>query len=426
MKYVWLFILMSLYTVHGQTSSTNQNQSDAITSNDSIKNADFRKQLGNGYFPTKYFNFDLRYLIKYNQFEGVRTGIGGVTSETFSESFRIQGYSVYGFLDHTFKYSIGGGFRLAKRSNTWVNFIYTSDLEETGGSVFLTDSRFFQLFEPRLINISLFHRHISKTIGIEHQLNSTLLTETQFSLRKIDPTYNYTYNLNGDSFSQYDLSLLTLSLQWDPFSSYVYEDDEIKEKRTGYPRFSIQYTKSFKGFIGSDFSFSKFDFRAVQQFNHKSSALTEVVFTSGLASGDIPISHAYHAYPNNVNKETIMNRFSVAGINSFETMYFNEFFSNQFMTLILRHKLKPFKISPKFKPQLVLLTKLAYGDMKHSTRHQGLTFSKLNKGFSESGIELNKLLFGFGLSFAYRYGAYHLPKFEDNIAFKFTFNLTLD
>jgi len=26
---------------------------------------------------------------------------------------------------------------------------------------------------------------------------------------------------------------------------------------------------------------------------------------------------------------------------------------------------------------------------------------------------------------AYRHGAYHLPVFEDNIAFKFTFNLKL-
>ena len=34
---------------------------------DSIKRNAFVKGLGNGYIQTKYFNFDLRYLIKYNQ-----------------------------------------------------------------------------------------------------------------------------------------------------------------------------------------------------------------------------------------------------------------------------------------------------------------------------------------------------------------------
>jgi hypothetical protein len=63
--------------------------------------------------------------------------------------------------------------------------------------------------------------------------------------------------------------------------------------------------------------------------------------------------------------------------------------------------------------------------MSHIDRHQNISFGTLEKGYSESGFEINKLLFGFGASFAYRYGGYHLPKFDDNIAFKFTFNMSL-
>ncbi len=58
-------------------------------------------------------------------------------------------------------------------------------------------------------------------------------------------------------------------------------------------------------------------------------------------------------------------------------------------------------------------------------RHQNIEFGTLSKGYSEAGLELNKLLFGFGLSFAYRYGGYHLPLISDNIAAKFTFNVSL-
>lgn len=422
MKYIWLFIFLTTLSVKGQTQPTVTNH----TENDSIKKAEFLHHLGNGYFPTKYFNFDLRYLIKYNQYEAIRTGIGGVTSSDFSNKYRLQGYTVYGFRDHRFKYSFGGGIRIADRSNTWISLFYTDDLEETGSSNFLTDKRFFQLFEPRLLNISLFHKHISKTLALEHQIHPKLLSEAQLSIRKISPTYNYSFDVNNNTFSNYDLSLVSFSMHYSPFSDFERTPTSILETRSGYPKFTVQYTKSFKDLFHGDFNFSKIDFRTIQQFEHKNSAITQLVLTAGLANGDIPLSHVYHAYPNNVNKETILQRFSVAGIISFETMYFNEFFSDKFATLILKHKLKPFQISDKFKPQLVLLTKVAIGSMDQIERHQDISFKTLDKGFSESGFEINKLLYGFGLSFAYRYGAYYLPKFEDNIAFKFTFNLTID
>src|SRR5690606_23613721 len=137
------------------------------TEQDSLKKRAFLKNLGNGYLPTKYFNFDLRYLVKYNQYEALRTGLGGTTNENFSEKLRLNGYVVYGFRDHRFKYSFGGGIRLAEKTNTWLNIFYKDDLEETGSSTFLTDKRFFQLFEPRLLNISLFHKIITKSVRSE-------------------------------------------------------------------------------------------------------------------------------------------------------------------------------------------------------------------------------------------------------------------
>ncbi len=397
------------------------NQENSKTQNDSVKKIELAKSLGNGYLPSKFFDLDLRYLIKFNQYEGLRTGLGGVTNKRFSENFKIQGYTVYGFKDHRFKYSIGAGFRISEASNTWLHASYTDDLQETGSSKFLTDKRFFQFFEPRLINIDLFHKHITKAITLEHRISTKILTETQLSISKIDPTYSYTFDLGSESFNNYDLSLARISTQWNPFDSFD-GDDTI----SGYPQFTFQYTQSFENLLKGNFNFSKFDFRTVQKFKHQNKASTEFVLSAGIVSGEAPITHLYHAYPNNVNKETILQRFSVAGINSFETMYFNEFFSDRFATLQIKHRLKPFDISRRFKPELVLISRYALGNMNNIDRHQNITFNTLENGYSESGFEINKLLFGFGLSFAYRYGAYNLPEFEDNFAFKFTFNINLE
>lgn len=426
MKQFFLFVFFfSAILSSAQVGKSNSEHSE--TAQDSIKKAELFKYIGNGYFPTKYFDFDLRYLFKYNQYEGIRTGLGGVTNNNFSEKFRVKGYLVYGFLDEAYKYSFGGGFRVSEKGNTWIHLAYTNDLQETGSSNFLTDDRFFQFFEPRLINIDLFHKHVTKSLSIEHQLHPKIVTETQFGLSEISTTYDYTLNLGTDGvYQNFDIAYFKTSWQWSPFSNFKYSEKGLEETKEGFPKFTLQYTKSLKGILSGDLNFAKVDFRAIQKFNHAKGASTELVLTSGITSENTPLTHMYHAYPNNVNKETIWNRFSVAGTNSFETMYFNEFFSDKFATLQFKHKLAPFKITPWFKPELVLISRYAIGTMKDPQRHEEISFNTLEKGFTESGFEINKLFFGFGLSFAYRYGAYHLPKIEDNIAVKFTFNISLD
>lgn len=418
-----LFICLATFSL-AQNPISKKTDSTKIA-RDSIKKAEFLKNIGNGFLPIGFFDLDLRYLIKFNQYEGFRTGLGGITNERFSDRYRVNGYAVYGFKDERYKYSIGGGFRVNKSSNTWVNLSYTDDLKETGSSNFLTDKRFFTFFEPRLLNINLFHRHITKSIGIQHKISNHLLSETQFSTSKINPTYNYNFVLDNESYNTFDLSTAKLSLQWSPFSRFELKDDQIAVTKDGFPKFTLQFTQGFKSVLGSDFNFSKLDFRTIQQFTHSNDSKTNITLVAGIAGGETPLTHLYHAYPNNITKETILQRFSVAGLNSFETMYFNEFFSDKFSTLQLKHFFRPFKISERFKPQLVLISRYALGDMKSISRHQGVSFNTLNHLYSESGFEINKLLLGFGLSFAYRYGAYHLPKFEDNIAFKFTFNISI-
>ncbi|WP_369973007.1 DUF5686 family protein [Psychroserpens sp. XS_ASV72] len=417
--------LITLCAVALHAQDTSISQDSLQTKKDSISKTKYLKQLGNGYFPTKFLNLDLRYLVKYNQYEGLRTGIGGITNDNFSEKYRINSYVVYGFKDHRFKYKIGGAFRVNEAHNTWVNLSYTDDLQETGSSSFLTDNRFFQFFEPRLLNIDLFHKHITKAVSLEHNLSDQLFSETEVSLSKIDPTYNYLFATQDEIYKNFDLTLARISLQWNPFSTYEETEGKMVETKEGFPKFSLQFTKSFKNLIKGDFDFFKIDFRTKYQLHYNDEVYTQATFRSGLATGRTPLTHLYHAYPNNITKETVFQRFSVAGVNSFETIYFNEFFSNRFATLQLKHFVKPFKISERYRPQLVLISRFAIGDMNNTERHQNISFGTLDKGYSEAGFELNKLLFGFGLSFAYRYGGYHLPEFTDNLAVKFTFNVSL-
>ncbi len=414
-----LLCLLSMTTAIAQSPEQN------LKASDTTKSSVLLKQIGNGFFPTKVWNFDLRYLVKFNQYEGFRTGLGGITNDAFSEKFRIDSYLVYGFRDDSFKYKIGGGFRINAKSKTWINLSYIDDLKETGSSEFLTDSRSFSFFEPRLLNIDLFHKHITSSISVEHEINPKLYTESEIAISNIRPTYSYNYLLDGKNYSSFETSIAKIALQWNPFNSSKKLENDTEVVVEGYPKFTLQYSKSFKDVFNADFNFSKVDFKTIHKIKHNNSSYTIGTLSAGIAHGDAPLTHLYHAYPNNITKETILQRFSVAGINSFETMYFNEFFSDRFSTLVLKHYIKPFAIAKRFNPQMVLITRYAIGNINNINRHQEVSFQTLKHGYTETGFEINKLLFGFGLSATYRYGAYHLPREEDNIAIKFTFNIVL-
>lgn len=74
---------------------------------------------------------------------------------------------------------------------------------------------------------------------------------------------------------------------------------------------------------------------------------TSLLLQGGVAMGDVPITHLYNTMPNNLTKETIIQRITFAGRNSFETMFFNEFFSSQYVFFQVKHGFDRIKIMKK-------------------------------------------------------------------------------
>ncbi|RZJ63116.1 MAG: carboxypeptidase-like regulatory domain-containing protein, partial [Flavobacterium sp.] len=102
---------------------------DSIVAKEKIeKKLRFGRKIINGYIPFGPIDLDLRYLLSYNNYEGFRLGLGGVTNDKFSEIYRIEGYSAYGTKDGNFKYNLGGAARIGKFSNTWIGGSYTDDV----------------------------------------------------------------------------------------------------------------------------------------------------------------------------------------------------------------------------------------------------------------------------------------------------------
>jgi hypothetical protein len=351
--------------------------------------------------------------------------MGLQTNDLFSEKYRLGGFTAYGFKDEEFKYGFNGGVLLNSETSTWLNAFYDNDIEEVGMNNFLTDQRVYSLFEPRLVNITFFYKYEKYGLSLQHNFTPHLMTEFKVEKNRISQTRDYSFLNDGELFDNYDLTTAIFGLRWTPNYSYSKIGKSVYIDEENTPVISAQVSQSFDGILAGNFGFTKLSTKMEYGVNHSSGSLTSIEVGGDLAFGDVPLMQSFHAFPNSPNKDAILDRFSVAGIKSFETMYFNEFFSTKLATLHLKHRLAPFKISNTIQPELVFISRHALGDFDNPENHQGVTFNTLSKGYNEAGLELNKIFYGFGLSFAYRYGAYHLPDLEDNISFKFTFYLKL-
>ena len=410
------------YTIRDE--ATRVKVDSILRSGETIRKIEIKKAIARGSYPVGFWDIDLSKIFKFSNYEGIRLGFGGRTNDLFSEDYNINGYTTYGFKDEVLKYSAGTQLYLNRKTGTFLNFSITKDIQETASFNYLKGENTFAILVPRFVNINFFYSYRKYATGLEHRITPKLDTQFQLAREEIWQTRAYSFLNDGKEYESYNLSTATFSFIWRPFSRFLNtpESNIILEKN--FPQFTGQIQQSFD-ILGGDFNFTRIGLKAEHEIKRLDRSRTEFILEGNYGFGDLPLTHAFHANPNNPDRDNLFRRFSVAGRNSFETMFYNEFFSDKQVSLHIRHQLRPFRISKVFQPELVFITRYAIGDFENPAAHQDITFNTLNHGYAESGLELNKILAGFGIGAAYRYGAYHLAEFKKNFALKFTLQLQL-
>lgn len=382
------------------------------------------RKIINGYFPISYVDLDLRSIVKYNNYEGFRFGLGFVTNDKLSENYKISAYGAYGLKDEKFKYGVTPSYRLDKISETWVSASYSDDLSEIAETNFATDTKRFKIYDPRPINISTFYNYRRSAIGLESKILPKTYSVLNLEYNRIQPLFDYTYLLNNKVYTDFYLTTAQLAFQWNPFSNFMQTPKGLLEYEKRHPKFSFQITQSVPA-LESDFTFTKLDFKTYFEKPYLSGQKSAVLFQAGVVFGDAPLTHLYSIAPNSINKDAILKRITFSGKNSFETMYYNEFFSDRFAALHLKHTFNRINLGYKIDPEISVATRMAWGNIDNAQNHLGLPFKTLEKGFIESGIEANKIFKGIGFTAYYRYGPNQLPRVDDNISIKISYHLDL-
>ncbi len=419
----WNLYRTDSLTDRGKTTYINL---DSIAKSENIEGKiALGRNLLKGYLHTKYINLNLGKIINLNNYEGLRVGFGGVTNQNFSSKFKIESYIAYGTKDKDFKYSIGTATRLNKESNTWFGVNFTNDLKEAAALDFIAENTSFSPINPRNLNIDKFYNYKTVSTYFEHDIQPNLEAKLQISSGDYAPVFNYQFINASKNISRYRLTTASVNLQYSPKSEFMNSPIGKLTIKNEFPQLTLQLTKSIENLFQSDFDFTQVNLRILHKIKPLRKGVTHILAEGGIVFGDAPISHLYNATPNYTYKSPWFKRITFAGKNSFETMGYNEFVSDRFFAIHLKQSFEPLKLSNKFKPQISIATRAAIGTIDHPEYHQGLLFKSMNKGYIESGMEINSLLKGFGFSAFYRYGAYANPTWTDNLAVKLTYKLRL-
>lgn len=390
------------------------------------KRISFARNLFKGYIETKYVNLNLGKIFSLNNYEGLRLGLGGVTNTNFSKKYRIESYFAYGTKDKDFKYHFGGAVRLNRERNTWLGASYTNDIKEAAGIDFIADKNTFFIFNPRNLNVATFYNYKTFNLDFEHDFQPNLEAKVKLSTGKYTPKFNYQFISIDNLLTNYNLTTATVGLQYAPKNEYMNSPVGKTKIKNGFPHYTIQVTKSFEDVLDGDFDFTQVNFKIRHKLKPLNKGTTDFLFQGGVVFGDAPISHLYNATPNYTFKNPYVRRITFGGKNSFETMGYNEFISDKYAMLQVKHRFKKhLKITNFFKPRISLITRMAVGDLEKPFQQNGFQFKTMNRGFFESGIEFNEIYKGLGFSGFYRYGPYRNAEWSDNLAVKLTYHLSL-
>ena len=208
-------IILFLFALFSALEGYSQNQpisSDSLktSSKPVIKESPF----STGFYPVGFFDIDLTYPIKINNYESFRFGFGGITNDRLLENFKFGGHIAYGTKDKGLKWSLGGKARLAKKSNTWIDLYHIEDIIEIGNFSYLTDATVYSIFEPRLVNITQFYKHRTWKSAITHEFSDLIVSELRVANIKIKQIEDYRFLNEGIEFNDYGLAEATASVRF--------------------------------------------------------------------------------------------------------------------------------------------------------------------------------------------------------------------
>lgn len=258
--------------------------------------------LGSGYIEIPKWKMDFGPIFSsfgYNDVEGQRIRFGGRTYFGSNDTWRLQGYTAYGFRDNQFKYGISGKWMVDKRNRIILSAGNRRDVEQMGVSLTTSNDILGRSFASSALFAS----------GVNNELTSVNLTTIGF---EIEPVKNLTFQTNlsyrslKSASAQFSLDYFTDATQtkiksevkqseinlvgeYTPNRRTVGYGVERLDVDNNYPRLFLSYSQGLKGVMNSDFNYQKLQFYYRQPLLIGGFGRLFSTFETGKIFGEVPL-----------------------------------------------------------------------------------------------------------------------------------------
>ncbi|WP_026954095.1 DUF5686 and carboxypeptidase-like regulatory domain-containing protein [Algoriphagus vanfongensis] len=274
----------------------------------------------------------------YNNVEGLRAGFGMRTNYKFSNKWLLQGYAAYGFKDKRFKYSAFATRVLDRKRWTTLQLKTSKEIDQVGlemeslagNSVFLAASRFGTLRRPFL--------SINHQLNFQREFFKGFLFSGGLRKSEFDPLFDFYYleKETRDYKSRFETMEAKFGLRYGRDEIIIINDNErVSLGPSRWPIIEVNYTKGMQ-WLGGEIDYDKASFYLYQRLNMGLFGVSRYELDAGKVFGEVP----YPILKNHLGNETLF--YTTA---AFNTMNFNEFASDQYMSLRYRHFFEGFLLN---------------------------------------------------------------------------------
>jgi hypothetical protein len=258
--------------------------------------------LGSGYIEIPKWKMDYGPIFStfgYNDVEGQRIRAGGRTYFGSNDTWRIQGYTAYGFKDNQFKYGISGRWMVNPNKRVILSVGNRRDVEQMGVSLTTSNDVLGRSFASSALFAS----------GVNNQLTSVNLTTLGF---EIEPVKNFTFQTNftyrtlKSASSEFSLDYYTDLTQTEIKSEVKQSEINLVAEYTpnrktvgygvdrmdvdfNYARFFVSYSNGIKGILNSDFNYQKLQLYYRQPALIGGFGRLFTTFETGKIFGEVPL-----------------------------------------------------------------------------------------------------------------------------------------
>ena len=368
--------------------------------------------LGSGYIQFGHFDYGPIFsTFGYNEVEGIRIRTGGRTYFGPNDTWRLQGYTAYGFDDNKFKYGLSGKWMIDKKKRIIISAGNRRDVEQIGASLtttndvlgrsFASSSLFSTGNNGKLTNINL------SNAAVEIEPVKNLTFQTGFSYRTLESasdTFSLDYFTDAsqtETRSDVKQSEVNFQVEFTPNRKTIGYGVERSNVDSPFSRFFINYSHGFKGLLDSDFNYDKLQLYYKQPIIIGPLGRTNLTLELGKIYGTVPLG-LLSVIPGNQSYFTIENTFS--------NLNFYEFVSDQYATLQWEHNFggRLFSRIPfmrKLNWREIIGARTVYGTISDANRAinaSGLTYVAPENVYWEYSAGIGNIFKVFRIDFAWR------------------------